>query len=85
MSAPTSDLVGKFFLTFDDQGKLRHHGEILGSPGQGHYLCQLFSAWTGEPTLRKLVPITEMVGWEFYVDEDDCDRAHDQHSLSSRK
>lgn len=67
MSARPFDLSGQFFHTFDDDGCLEFQGQIIGSPEAGFYLCQLFSAITGEPTRQILTRVNKMARWRFYA------------------
>lgn len=64
------DLVGHFFHTFNDEGRLRFQGQILGSVVPGYYLCQLFSAFTGEPSSRRIRHVAEMAEWALYSSEE---------------
>jgi len=89
MNAGCRDLVGQFFLTFDDEGNLEFRGQILSCPEPGYYLCQLLN-WMGEPSCAKLAQISEMLRWSLYSSDyewrDACE-ANKNHSgaLSDRR
>ena len=85
MSAHPFDLSGQFFHTFDDEGCLEFQGQIIGSPEAGLYLCQLFSAITGEPTRQILTRVKEMAGWRFYASAEKWRLAYDAHILADKR
>ena len=62
----TSDLIGKFFHSFTDEGIVHWQGYVLERPEPGMYLVQLFEWIMGEPSSQKLVPADDMKGWSFY-------------------
>ena len=80
-----TDLIGLFFLTFDDEGNLDFHGEILERLEPGYFLCQLFSALTGEPTNSIIRSVRQMVGWEFFDDAKLWHRAYANASSRGRR
>lgn len=50
-----ADLVGHFFVRFDDKGEPRNQGCILAAAGPGYWLAQFFSFIDGAATERFLV------------------------------
>lgn len=84
MSAPATKLAGQFFLTFDDQGFLQYHGEILGSPERGFYLCQRFDGM-GQPNCQVVRTVREMSAWQLYDDLNSWKRALESHLARLRK
>ena len=75
MNGAGGNLVGQYFLIFDDEGNLDFHGEILDCLEPGHFHCQLFSALTGEPTNSIVRPARDMTGWKFFDDVERWNRA----------
>jgi hypothetical protein len=69
-----SPLVGKFFHSLNEQGKIQWQGCILAEPRTGWYLVQLFEWAMGEPSNQQLIAFKQMHDWLFY----DCaeDMAH---------
>ncbi|MCC7393286.1 MAG: hypothetical protein IT553_00365 [Sphingomonadaceae bacterium] len=84
MNGAGSNLVGKFFLTFDEDREIRFQGQVLRCLGSGYFLCQLFSAITGEPTNSIVQPVHDMKGWKFYGDEAQWHRAYDAAAAKLR-
>ena len=64
-------LVGKFFHTFNEQGQLKWQGLITGEPASGYFLVQVFEWIVGSPSDKRLIDVSQMVGWTFYDDADD--------------
>lgn len=64
---PLDALIGKFFHSLDDEGKIEWQGCVLGPSSNGCYLVQLFSWLNGDPSNCCLVPFEEMGGWLFYA------------------
>jgi len=63
----TNSLVGHFFHSVDPEtGKVQWQGVVVGNPEEGWYLLQLFDWLVGEPSVRRLVYISEMNDWLFY-------------------
>jgi len=85
VSAVAFNLAGQFFLTFDEQGKLQWQGEIVGQVEAGFYLCQLFSAFTGEPTNCIIRPISDMMEWRIYLSDDMWREAYDKFVVKGRR
>lgn len=59
-------LKGRYFHSFEDDGVVKWQGYVLGSPGLGYYMVQLFEWLVGSPSCQKLVHLSEMNGWHFY-------------------
>jgi hypothetical protein len=72
-----SAIVGQFVHTFDSNGKIECQGQIIELLGPDQFLCQWFSALTGEPTFADVQPLSAMTNWRFYVCEDRWRRASD--------
>lgn len=68
--AGVNPLIGKFFHTLSDKGKLEYQGVVLGSPEPDWYLVMLFSWLDGRPTNGKLVRFVDMADWMFYFDDE---------------
>jgi hypothetical protein len=52
----------------DETNKVEWQGVVIGEPHLGWYLVQLFEWASGDPSVRRLVPIEKMIGWLFYPD-----------------
>jgi hypothetical protein len=61
-------LVGKYFHSTNETGKIEWQGVVIGEPQRGWYLVQLCDWNSGEPTVQRLVPIEKMISWLFYPD-----------------
>ena len=60
-------LVGKYFHSFSEEGKLNWQGQIVGIPHLGYILVELFDWLTGGPNGGKLVPIGDATyNWNIY-------------------
>ncbi|MFA5706437.1 MAG: hypothetical protein WDA41_08800 [Candidatus Neomarinimicrobiota bacterium] len=62
----TVGFVGKWFLSFTEEGKINWQGYILKDEGNGCYLVQLYSWLDGKPTKQIVVKSTDMNTWNFY-------------------
>lgn len=61
-------LVGKFFHSLNEKGKVEWQGIVLSNPEPGWYVLQLFEWAMGEPNVQRLARIEDMRGWLFYPD-----------------
>jgi len=75
-------LVGRFFHSVDASGKLAWQGEVIGRVSDEHYLVQLFDAM-GEPSVQRIVAISEMAPWLFYSEGDEMRHSY-EHGTASR-
>lgn len=73
---------GMFFLTFNEEGFVRHQGRIVRELPHGHYLVQHFEWMVGDENGFAVVPISEMVTWRFY---DDADWWRDEATSESQR
>ena len=64
-------IVGKYFHSINQNGELIWQGKVVGEPGEGKYLIQLFSWLDGHPTEQRLIKLDEMTDWLFYSTHDD--------------
>lgn len=85
MNGAGGNLVGQYFLTFNEEGNLGFHGEILDCLEPGYFHCQLFSALTGEPTNSIVQPARDMNGWKFFDDVEQWNRAYRDASPKGRQ
>jgi hypothetical protein len=70
-------LVGKFFHS-NSEGKLKWQGHVLSvlsNDGTQLYLVQLYEWFMGTPSKQVIVPMAEMVGWDFYDSSEDMEEA----------
>lgn len=61
-------LLGRFFHSLGEDGKIEWQGSVLANPFQDWYLVQLFSWLDGNPNVQRLVRIEDMKSWLFYED-----------------
>lgn len=61
-------LVGSFFHSKTDEGKIQWQGCVVAEPSAGYYLVELFSWVMGESTEQRLIRIEDMAEWSFYDD-----------------
>jgi hypothetical protein len=78
-------LVGRFFQSVDGSGKLTWHGEVIGRVSDDRYLVQLFDAVMGEPSVQRIVAISEMTPWLFYSDADEMKHSYEHGTASHMK
>ena len=76
-------LVGRFFLSLDASGKLYWRGEVIGRISEEHYLVQLFDTELGEPSVQRIVRLSEMSPWLFYSNANEMDHSY-EHGTASR-
>jgi hypothetical protein len=71
-------LVGRWFHTFDEDGRVEKQGTIIDEISDKVYLVQLFEWILGEPSIQELIPLDEMTGWAFYGSGEDMQFAYSQ-------
>jgi hypothetical protein len=76
-------LVGRFFHSIDAGGKLCWQGEVIGRISDERYLVQLFDTEMGEPTVQRIVTVSEMSPWLFYSDSNEMSQSY-EHGTASR-
>jgi hypothetical protein len=82
---PKSDcLVGRFFHSIEG-GKVRWKGMVIGRVSEQNYLVQLFEWAMGEPSVQRIVSISEMSPWLFYSDADEMTHSYEHGTASSMK
>ena len=78
---PTQCLAGKWFLSFVAQdGKARvprWQGQIIGQIDSDRYLVYLRDWILGECSVMRVVPISDMVGWDFFESAEDLRLAYE--------
>ncbi len=77
-------LVGKFFHTFVD-GQISWQGLITGEPASGYFLVQLFEWLCGGPSDKRLIHVSQMVGWTFYDEADDWRHEADMKTYRAKR
>lgn len=68
ISDPQNHLVGHYFHSIDDTGKLCGQGQIMSRPEPGLYCVEFFEWISGQASVRQLVQIEDMMSWLFYTD-----------------
>jgi len=76
-------LIGRFFHSIDAGGKLRWQGEVIGRVSEEHYLVQLFDTAMGEPSVQRIIALSEMSPWLFYSNADEMNHSY-EHGTASR-
>ena len=64
-------LIGKWFHSFEEDGRVKWQGRIVSAQAEGLFLIQLYSWISGSPHDQKLIHIKDMVSWVFYEDSED--------------
>lgn len=69
-SEVTEKLIGRFFHSLhkheDGCEVAEWQGRVLAEASPGIYLVETYSWASGVPYLEYLVPISQMLGWQFY-------------------
>jgi hypothetical protein len=76
-------LVGRFFHSIDASGKLCGQGEVIGRVSEERYLVQLFDTEMGDPSVQRIVALSEMSPWLFYSDAGEMNNSY-EHGIASR-
>lgn len=77
-----NSLIGKYFNSFDSDGKLRWQGVVSCRIEEGIYLVSTFSWLDGKACeYYKIIKIEEMLDWIFY----DNSNAMKMHLLNKYK
>jgi hypothetical protein len=71
-------LVGCWFHAFSNN-EIKWQGHIVGEPVPGIYLVQLFDWFLGDPQFLRLVPLADMMDWQFYRNDAEMKDWHDSH------
>jgi len=79
MSSYAESLVGQYFHIYDEDGLAENQGVVVKRVGDD-FICQYFSALTGEPTNSKLHKREDLFDWNFFIDFDAKDREWQSHS-----
>ncbi len=72
MEASNQPPVGKFFISYEEDGYYPGWGQVLGAPGGGYLFCVIFYCGTAR---RKMVPPDVSANWRFFETQDECARA----------
>lgn len=65
-------LKEKWFHSKNEDGDVHWQGQVLGVVNDNSYLVQLYSYFTGTPTIMKIIHISEMImDWDFYDNADE--------------
>jgi hypothetical protein len=75
-------LVGRFFHAIEG-GKISWQGVVIGRISDGCYLVQLFEWPMGEPSVQRIVAVSEMSRWLFYSDAEEMRHSY-EHGTASR-
>jgi hypothetical protein len=59
-------LIGQCFHSLDEEKQIQWQGQVIGNPEPGLYLVQLFEWMWGNPSVRRLMKIEDMLDWLFY-------------------
>jgi len=81
---PGDGFVGLFFHSINTGGEVEWQGRITRElPGE-HYLVQLYDWMMGDPSLKRIVPLSDMTAWRFYDSADEW-RHWYEHVYSPRQ
>ena len=80
----TNVLVGQWFHSLTPDGRIKWQGHIVGMPQPGVYLVQCFEWFMGEPSVRQLVKLEDMLDWLFYPDDEAMKFSY-EHGVASHK
>src|SRR5437879_12788545 len=70
-------LIGRFFHSIDAGGKLRWQGEVIGRVSEEYYLVKLFDTAMGEPSVQRIIALSEMSAWLFYSNADEMTNSYE--------
>ena len=82
--AAQQPLVGKYFHSIenkDGHNIVQWQGQVMQQINPEVYLVELFEWLTGSSSFSKLVPLAEMLHWQFY---DDAEQMKDWYEHSYR-
>jgi hypothetical protein len=72
-------MVGQFFLTFNEDGRVQWAGEVLAwGEDEEVYIVRLVNWFTGSMADERPVRVSEMQGWEFYGSEKEAQDAYER-------
>jgi hypothetical protein len=74
-----NSLIGKYFLTFEKDRKLKWQGQVIAEPNPGYYLCDLFEWISGTRNKTMLIRVDGMRGFDFFNNRDDFVEAIKQY------
>jgi len=69
-------LIGKYFHSFDENGRIKWQGQIIGHIAPSAYVVQLFEWIAGFESIQKVVDVNDLYGWVIYESDDDMRRAY---------
>jgi hypothetical protein len=75
-------LVGRFFHSIEG-GKVASQGVVIGRISEDRYLVQQLEWAMGEPSVQRIVSVSEMSPWLFYTDADEMGHSY-EHGTASR-
>ena len=70
-------MVGRFFHSVNENGKIMWQGQIVGNPHSDYYLVELFDWLVGGASVQRLIRLEEMESWLFYPDSNMMMHAYD--------
>jgi hypothetical protein len=77
-------LVGRFFHSIEG-GKVDWQGVVIGRISEDRYLVQLLEWPMGEPSVQRIVSVSEMSPWLFYNDADEMGHSYEHGPASGMK
>ena len=75
-------IVGKWFLAFNQEGKLDLQGRILERMKEGIYLIETYGWSEGEVYDERIISVDKMCNWRFYPDFETFGLRAQQHLKS---
>jgi len=77
-------LVGRFFHSIEG-GKVDWQGVVIGRISEDRYLVQLLEWPMGEPSVQRIVSVSEMSPWLFYNDADEMGHSYEHGPAAGMK
>jgi len=75
-------IVGKWFLAFNQEGKLDLQGRVLERMKEGIYLIETYGWSEGEVYDERIISVDKMCNWRFYPDFETFGLRAQQHLKS---
>lgn len=75
-------IVGKWFLAFNQEGRLDLQGRVLERMKEGIYLIETYGWSDGEVYDERIISVDKMCNWRFYPDFETFGLRAQQHLKS---
>jgi hypothetical protein len=78
-------IVGMFFHSFDDSGKIKYQGVVTKDLENGSFMVLFFSWLDGSPTNQEITSFETMKDWHFYQTDKEMRLAWHREQGSSQE